>query len=41
MQDDSMEGIGRVEYGTETEQLPRACRTMNISSTHHPSTSLP
>ncbi len=23
MQDDSMEGIGRVESGTETEQLPR------------------
>ena len=22
-QDDSMEGIGRVEFGTETEQLPR------------------
>ena len=23
MQDDSMDGIGRVESGTETEQLPR------------------
>ena len=29
MQDNSMEGIGRVESGTETEKLPRACRIMN------------
>jgi len=26
MQDDSMDGVGRVESGTETEQLPRMRR---------------
>ena len=33
MQDDSMDGIGRVESGTETEQLPRDVLELpNVSS---------